>query len=124
MIATPKTYYAYSRSCMEKIDSCIAFNRIGAARIFAEKKRISLKDWLKIYSTYPYKECNKLYGKNIYFKKDGVVVMQYKFLKFEMPVVQRFNMTLINCTKVMSRNNFLSFMKFMQGCGYTVQIEL
>jgi len=108
---------------MEKIDSCIAFSRIGAARIFAEKKHISLKDWLRIYNTYTYKECDKLYGKNIYFKKDDVVVMQYKFLKFEMPVVRRFNMSSVNCTKVMSRNNFLSFMKFMQGCGYTVQIE-
>lgn len=123
MIITPKTYYAYNRVCMEKIDSCFAFTRLGAAKIFAAKKQISLKDWLKIYVTYSYKDCDKFYGKNVYFRKNNKTWMQYKVLKFDMLVVQRFNELDIHPQKVMTRNNFIHFMKFMEDCGYKVDIE-
>lgn len=123
MIITPKTYYAYNRVCMEKIDSCVAFTRIGAAKMFAAKKQISLKDWLKIFVTYNYKDCDKLYGRNVYFRKNDKTMLQYKVLKQNLLVVQRFNESDTHPQKLMTRNNFIEFMKFMQGCGYTVDIE-
>lgn len=123
MIITPKTYYAYNRTCMEKFDSCIAFSRLSAAKIFAAKKQIGLKDWLEIYVTYNYKDCSLMYGKNVYFKKDGDTVMQYKVLRGPMLVIQRFNDSSVYPTKVMTRNNFINFMHFMKGCGYKVEIE-
>lgn len=123
MTITPKTYYAYSRVCMEKFDSCVAFSRLGAAKIFAARKNISMKDWLNIYVTYNYKDCNKFYGKNVYFRKEGTTWMQYKVLKYNLLVVQRFNDSMVYSPKLMTRNNFIAFMRFMEGCGYVVDIE-
>lgn len=46
-----KKYFAILRSCNEKTgDSVVAFSRLSAAKHFAAKKLISLKNWLKIYS--------------------------------------------------------------------------
>jgi len=45
-----KKYCAILRSCNEKTGDChYAFSRLAAAKYFAAKKLISLKDWLKIY---------------------------------------------------------------------------
>lgn len=45
-----KRYYAILRACKEKTgDSYLGFSRLSAAKHFAAKKLISLKDWLKIY---------------------------------------------------------------------------
>lgn len=45
-----KKYHAILRSCKEKTDSVFSFSRLSAAKHFAAKKLISLKDWLKIYT--------------------------------------------------------------------------
>lgn len=118
-----KTYYAYSRSCMEKIDSCQAFSRKEAAKKFADKKQISLKDWLGIYVPYSNSDMDKMYGKNIFFKKDSVIEMHYKFLKFELLVVRRSTTNEKITRKVMTRNNFCNFIEYMKKQNYTVVIE-
>lgn len=118
-----KTYYAYSRSCMEKIDSCQAFSRKEAAKKFADKKQISLKDWLGIYVPYSNSDMDKMYGKNIFFKKDNVIEMHYKFLKFELLVVRRSTTNEKITRKVMTRNNFCNFIEYMKKQNYTVVIE-
>jgi len=123
MIISPETYYAYSRSCMEKIDSCVAFSRISAARTFADKKQISLKNWLKIYVTYDYNGYSSMYGKNVYFKKNSEKLIQYKVLKGDLLVLQRFNDSDVLPAKAMTRTSFISFMRFMKRCGYIVEIE-
>lgn len=46
-----KKYYSILRSVKEKTgDSYFGFSRLAAAKHFATKKLIALKDWLKIYS--------------------------------------------------------------------------
>jgi len=46
-----KKYYCILRSCSEKTgDSYFGLSRLSAAKHFAAKKLIALKDWLKIYS--------------------------------------------------------------------------
>jgi len=123
MALTPKTYYAYNRTHMEKIDSCVAFSRLSAAKIFAEKKRISLKDWLKIYVTYNCKNFNKLYGRNVYFRKNGICTIQYKVLKGGLLIVQRFNVSTISPNKLMTHKNFIDFIKFMKSSGYDIDVD-
>ena len=45
-----KIYYSYLKINNEKTgDSVVSTSRLKAAKIFAEKKLISLKDWLSIY---------------------------------------------------------------------------
>lgn len=119
-----KTYYAYSRSCMEKIDSCQAISRKDAAKKFAAKKQISLKDWLGIYVPYTNPEMDKMYGHNIFFKKDGIVEMHYKVLKFELLVIRRSAIedTKSFAVKVMTRNKFCNFIQAMKKQNYTVVI--
>lgn len=120
-----KTYYAYSRSCMEKIDSCQAFSRKDAAKKFAAKKQISLKDWLGIYVPYTNPEMDKMYGKNIYINKDGVLEMQYKVLKFELLVVRRSAepSALSFAPKIFTRNKFCGFLDFLKKQNYLIKIE-
>lgn len=46
-----KKYFCILRSCSEKTgDSFFGFSRLSAAKHFAAKKLIAVKDWLKIYS--------------------------------------------------------------------------
>jgi len=119
----PTTYYAYNRICMEKIDSCLAYSRINAAKHFAAKKKISLKQWLEIYTTFEYKDYAKLYGRNVYFKHNGVTMFQYKVLKYQMHVVLRFNDTFETMPKIITKNNFIGFLKEMKDNGWDIVIE-
>ena len=120
---TPTQYYAYNRICMEKIDSCIALSRLNAAKSFAAKKKISIKEWLEIYTVFPYKEYRAIYGKNIYFKRDGVTMFQYKVLKFQLHVVLRFNDSVMNLPKIITKNNFIEFMSEMRRTGWDIVVE-
>ena len=118
-----KKYYAYNRACMEKIDSCEAYSRLDAAKIFSSKKQITLKAWLNIYITYPFENMDKMYGKNVYFRKNGITYLQYKVLKNNMHVVQRFNDSDLYSKSVMTRNNFIRFMSLMKDHDYVIDIE-
>lgn len=123
MTLTPKKFYAYNRTHMEKLDSCMAFSRLAAAKIFAAKKQISLRDWLKIYVTHNCKDFDKLYGRNVYFRRNGTCVIQYKVLKGGLLTVQRFNISNISPNKLMTHKNFINFVKFMKSCGYDIDVD-
>lgn len=119
----PKTYYAYNRICMEKMDSCRAYSRLSAAKFFAKKKQISLKDWLEIFIAYEYADYNKIYGKNISFLRKGIIVVQYRVLRYGQHVVRQFNDSGMALPKVITKSNFIGFMKEMKDIGWKMIIE-
>lgn len=87
MIKRQHTYTAHQSTTLEWYDACLATSRLNAAKHFAEKKKLSLKDWLKIYTVL---RCDgdrvmahKMRHKNIYFKIDGETVLQFKCLAFD-----------------------------------------
>lgn len=108
---------------MEKIDSCIACSRLNAAIYFAKKKKITLRNWLEIYNVFAYKNYDKIYGKNIFFKYRGITLIQYKVLKFQLHVVQRFNNTELELRKIITKNNFITFLDKMNKDGWEIMIE-
>lgn len=76
-----KIYYAYMKNCMEKIDSTYAFTRKTAAKHFAKKKNISIKDWLEIYTVLEQDDFNKYYNKIIEFSINNIIV-KYKISSY------------------------------------------
>jgi len=116
-----KTYYVYLKTNLEKTGDYIkSDSRLFAAKYFAAKKNISLKDWLNIYTTYNDKNLNDILKSNTH--------LEYKNSKFEYKFNKEKNMfELINiedpllndiCHKKLTIKNFIDWKNYLLNAGY------
>lgn len=114
-----KIYYAFLRSNMERYSFVLASSRKHAAENFAYNKNIPLKEWLKIYTVYEFKECDKIANSVVKLTKDNKNI-KYKW-DFNSNFVKNIKETEnVNFPTKLTKTNFIEMLKYIKGENWKI----
>ncbi len=116
-----KTYYAYQKGSMEKFDSYKAFSRINAARHFAKKKQICLKDWLQINTVLEQEDFKMYYEKQIIFNMNNIEII-YEINKNSNYMVLKSSNTTEFTPSLLKFYKLKHFVNYMLKTKYSIRI--
>lgn len=118
-----KKYYAYmkTKNGYEKLGvSCYSTSRKKAAITFANKKKISLKDWLKSYNVVSYEHCDKLTipNKIMSLEWDNLYMNYYFDFKKDRFILKDCHHSMTYLRQCLTIEQFYKFVNYYLSCNF------